>query len=149
MHPLPKGYLGGLELKFRSFRGRFYDLFRRVCPFFRFINVKCLCLGRLRIQNIRNLLFDLCSLLPRRERVNINNEKELTKHMAVLFSAVTLTANDQQTEFFVGGIPREFDDLEGWTAFDNFIAYNNNLVAYQNAGKHLRIPLVNISLTLR
>ena len=41
--------------------------------------------------------------------------------MAVLFSAVTLTANDQQTEFFVGGIPREFDDLEGWTAFDNFM----------------------------
>ena len=40
MHPLPKGYLGGLELKFRSFRGRFYDLFRRVCPFFRFINMK-------------------------------------------------------------------------------------------------------------
>jgi len=39
--------LGGLELKFRSFRGRFYDLFRRVCPFFRFINVKCLCLWRL------------------------------------------------------------------------------------------------------
>lgn len=41
--------------------------------------------------------------------------------MAVLFSAVTLTANDQQTEFFVGGIPREFDDLEGWTAFDKFM----------------------------
>lgn len=41
--------------------------------------------------------------------------------MALLFSAVTATANDQEVEFLVGGIPREFDDLEGWTAFDNFM----------------------------
>ena len=41
--------------------------------------------------------------------------------MAVLFSAVSVTANDQEIEFYVGGIPREFDDLEGWTAFDNFM----------------------------
>jgi len=41
--------------------------------------------------------------------------------MAVLFSAVILTANDKQTEFFASGIPREFGDLEGWTAFDNFM----------------------------
>lgn len=41
--------------------------------------------------------------------------------MALLFSAVTATANDQEVEFLVGGIPREFDDLEGWTAFDRFI----------------------------
>lgn len=41
--------------------------------------------------------------------------------MALLFSAVTVTANDQEVEFLVGGIPREFDDLEGWTAFDNFM----------------------------
>ena len=41
--------------------------------------------------------------------------------MAVLFSAVTLSANNQEVEFFVGGIPRELDDLEGWTAFDNFM----------------------------
>ena len=40
--------------------------------------------------------------------------------MALLFSAVTVTANEQEVEFLVGGIPREFDDLEGWTAFDNF-----------------------------
>ena len=33
--------------------------------------------------------------------------------MAVLFSAVTLSAKDQEVEFFVGGIPREYDDLEG------------------------------------
>ena len=41
--------------------------------------------------------------------------------MALLFSAVTVTANDQEVEFLVGGIPREFDDLEGWTAFENFM----------------------------
>ena len=41
--------------------------------------------------------------------------------MALLFSAVTVTANDQEVEFLVGGIPREFDDLEGWTSFDNFM----------------------------
>ncbi len=41
--------------------------------------------------------------------------------MALLFSAVTVTANDQEVEFLVGGIPREYDDLEGWTAFDNFM----------------------------
>ena len=41
--------------------------------------------------------------------------------MAVIFSAVTISANDQEVEFFVGGIPREYDDLEGWTAFDNFM----------------------------
>lgn len=41
--------------------------------------------------------------------------------MALLFSAVTATANDQEVEFLVGGIPMEFDDLEGWTAFDRFI----------------------------
>ena len=42
-------------------------------------------------------------------------------NMALLFSAVTATANDQEVEFLVGGIPREFDDLEGWTAFENFM----------------------------
>ena len=32
--------------------------------------------------------------------------------MALLFSAVRATANDQEVEFFVGGTPREYDDLE-------------------------------------
>ena len=41
--------------------------------------------------------------------------------MALLFSAVTVTAGDEEIEFTVGGIPRECDDLVGWTAFDNFI----------------------------
>ncbi len=41
--------------------------------------------------------------------------------MALLFSAVRVTAGSNEAEFLVGGIPREYEDLEGWTAFDNFI----------------------------
>ncbi len=41
--------------------------------------------------------------------------------MALLFSAVRTSAKDQEVEFLVGCIPREFDDLEGWTAFDRFM----------------------------
>ena len=37
-------------------------------------------------------------------------------YMAVLFSAVTLTADNNQVEFLAAGIPRDTDDLEGWTA---------------------------------
>ena len=40
--------------------------------------------------------------------------------MALLFSAVRITAGDDEVEFLVGGIPRELDDLEGWSAFDDF-----------------------------
>lgn len=41
--------------------------------------------------------------------------------MAVLFSAVTVAANDKKIELFVSGIPREYDELEGWTEFDDFV----------------------------
>lgn len=41
--------------------------------------------------------------------------------MAVLFSAVTLTADNNQVEFLAAGIPRDSDDLEGWTAYENFM----------------------------
>ena len=41
--------------------------------------------------------------------------------MAVLFSAVTLTADNNQVEFLAAGIPRDADDLEGWTAYENFM----------------------------
>ena len=51
----------------------------------------------------------------------IREGRTVMKNMALLFSAVTVTANDQEVEFLVGGIPREFDDLEGWTAFENFM----------------------------
>ena len=41
--------------------------------------------------------------------------------MALLFSAVTVTAGNEEFEFTVGGIPREYDDLVGWTVFDDFM----------------------------
>ena len=75
---------------------------------------------RLRILFMRNLLFVLCFLLHNGE-ISKYIGKEMMTNMALLFSAVTVTANNQEVEFLVGGIPREFDDLEGWTAFDNFM----------------------------
>lgn len=39
--------------------------------------------------------------------------------MALLFSSVSVTDGMYETEFLVGGIPRELEDLEGWTAFDD------------------------------
>ena len=39
--------------------------------------------------------------------------------MALLFSAVTVTAGEDEIELLVGGIPREYDDLEGWSEFDD------------------------------
>ena len=41
--------------------------------------------------------------------------------MAVLFSAVTVTAGDQEKEFLVRGIPRGLGDIEGYTAFEEFM----------------------------
>ena len=41
--------------------------------------------------------------------------------MALLFSAVTVTSEDDQAEFLVGGIPKTYSELEGWTAFDNLM----------------------------
>ena len=41
--------------------------------------------------------------------------------MALLFSAVTVTAGNNEAKFLVGGIPREYGDLEGWTAFDELM----------------------------
>jgi len=41
--------------------------------------------------------------------------------MALLFSNVTITANGEETELLIGGIPREHDDLEGWSFFDYFM----------------------------
>ena len=42
--------------------------------------------------------------------------------MALLFSEVTLTAGDMQKKFLVSGIPMEFEDLDGWTAFEDFMS---------------------------
>lgn len=41
--------------------------------------------------------------------------------MAVLFSAVTVTAGDRKAEFLVAGIPKQYGDLEGWTRFEEFM----------------------------
>ena len=41
--------------------------------------------------------------------------------MAVLFSAVTVTAGDEQVEFLAAGIPREYDDLQSWARFEDFM----------------------------
>ena len=41
--------------------------------------------------------------------------------MAVLFSAVTLTADNHQVEFLAAGIPRVANDLDGWTAYEIFM----------------------------
>ena len=42
--------------------------------------------------------------------------------MALLFSAVTLTGDDDQVELLVPGVPKESNDLRGWTAYEHFIA---------------------------
>ena len=41
--------------------------------------------------------------------------------MALLFSAVTVIADDEEMETLVSGIPEEYDDLEGWAVFDDFM----------------------------
>lgn len=41
--------------------------------------------------------------------------------MALLFSVVTVTAGNEKAEFLVGGIPREYGDLEGWRKFGDFL----------------------------
>ena len=45
------------------------------------------------------------------------------RKMALLFSAVTVTAGEDEIELLVGGIPREYDDLEGWSEFDDLMYF--------------------------
>ena len=42
--------------------------------------------------------------------------------MAIQFSNVTLSAGDKLKDFLVCGEPVDRDDLEGWTAYENFIS---------------------------
>ena len=42
--------------------------------------------------------------------------------MALLFSAVTLTAEDRRTEFLAAGFPKNERDLAGWTAYESFMS---------------------------
>ena len=41
--------------------------------------------------------------------------------MAILFSKVTMRDDYNESEFFVSGFPQEADDLEGWTAYHDFL----------------------------
>ena len=41
--------------------------------------------------------------------------------MALLFSAVTMKSGEAETRFLVGGIPRMKNDLNGWTAYEEFM----------------------------
>ena len=58
--------------------------------------------------------------------------------MAVLFSAVRLTADNNQVEFLAAGIPRDADDLEGWSAYENFM---DELDSDQEVGVHVEAYL--------
>lgn len=59
--------------------------------------------------------------------------------MAVLFSAVTLTAGNNQAEFLAAGIPRDTDDLEGWTAYENFIAIDHDMEVDCDEGREITV----------
>lgn len=41
--------------------------------------------------------------------------------MALKFSAIKLTAQEKSSKLLVGGVPTGSEDLQGWTAFDNFM----------------------------
>ena len=41
--------------------------------------------------------------------------------MAVRFSAVKLTANEQECKLLVSAVPTSLNDLEGWRMFENFV----------------------------
>ena len=41
--------------------------------------------------------------------------------MAILFSKVTMRDDYNESEFFVSGFPQEPDDLEGWSAYHEFL----------------------------
>lgn len=41
--------------------------------------------------------------------------------MAILFSKVSLKADDSIEEFLIGGAPSDEDELSGWAPYDDFI----------------------------
>lgn len=41
--------------------------------------------------------------------------------MAILFSAVGVKAGEKQTRLLVCGIPKDYEDLSGWRAFEHFL----------------------------
>ena len=41
--------------------------------------------------------------------------------MALIFSCVSISADNQTESLLVGGIPQDYYDLKGWTAFDRLL----------------------------
>ena len=41
--------------------------------------------------------------------------------MALLFSEVTLTVDQHQVKFLASGTPKTVADLDGWTAYEDFM----------------------------
>lgn len=41
--------------------------------------------------------------------------------MALLFSEVTLTVDQHQVKFLASGTPKTAADLDGWTAYEDFM----------------------------
>lgn len=66
--------------------------------------------------------------------------------MAVLFSAVTLTADNNQAKFLVGGIPQDADDLEGWAAYEKFM---DELDSEQEVSVHVEAYLYGEGETVK
>lgn len=54
--------------------------------------------------------------------------------MSLRFSRVTLFSDGRTTSFLVGGIPQSQADLQGWTAFDN---YMDNAQLYKAVNAHV------------
>jgi len=57
--------------------------------------------------------------------------------MALLFSKITMRDDYSESEFFVDGFPQESEDLDGWTAYHEFLdevtedtIVNINVAAY-------------------
>lgn len=66
--------------------------------------------------------------------------------MAVLFSAVTLTADKNQVEFLAAGIPKDADNLEGWAAFEDFM---DELDSEQEVSVHVEAYLYGEGETVK
>ena len=41
--------------------------------------------------------------------------------MAILFSAVGVKVGEEQTSLLVSGVPKGYEDLSGWRAFEHFL----------------------------
>ena len=54
--------------------------------------------------------------------------------MSLRFSRVTLFSGDKTSSFLVGGIPQSQADLQGWTAFNN---YMNDAQRYKVINAHV------------